>query len=64
MIIKTINFRFISNSEQVVIINKCKIKLVSYDIASAIFELTKMRALKLINNAIYNKSVIDILKLN
>lgn len=63
MIIKTINFRYISKCEQVVIVNKCKSKLVSYDIASAIFELTKMRALKLINNALYNKSVLDILKL-
>lgn len=67
MTIRTINkvsFRYISKTEQVVTINKQRSKLVSYDIASAIFELCKMRTLNAINNALFNKSINDILQLD
>lgn len=63
MQISHIQFRQINN-EYCVTVNKFRFKLVSSKVASAIFELTKMRALQLINAETFTKSVNDILQLD
>lgn len=63
MIISSLKFNKVNDSEYVVTVNKLRVKLVSSKVANAIFELTKMKVLKLINSDLYARSVRDILEL-
>lgn len=57
------NFTFIANNE-VVISTKYRIKVVSFDTANAVFEITKLYILKRINKALYTKCINDLLELH
>lgn len=58
-----LNYTFIADN-QVVVITKYRIKVVSFEVASQIFEVTKLYILKRINKALYEKCVNDLLQLS
>lgn len=54
-----INIRVI-NADCVVVITKYRVKVVSFEVAAQLFELMKMRALKVINEKLYIKAMNDL----
>lgn len=55
-----LNYRVISNNA-VVVSSKYRIKLVSFEVASMCFEVTKLYALKIINKSMYIRRINDLL---
>lgn len=58
-----LNYTFIADN-QVVVTTKYRIKVVSFEVASQVFEVTKLYILKRINKALYEKCVNDLLQLS
>lgn len=58
-----LNYTFIADN-QVIVITKYRIKIVSFEVAAQLFELTKLYILKRINKALYIKCVNDLLQLS
>ncbi|WP_147285425.1 hypothetical protein [Ectopseudomonas mendocina] len=56
------NYTFIADN-QVVVCTKHRIKVVPFEVASQVFEVTKLYILKRINKALYTKCVNDLLGL-
>ena len=56
-------YTFIADN-QVIVKTKYRIKVVSFETASAVFEVTKLYILKRINKALYEKCVNDLLQLS
>lgn len=57
----SINIRVI-NAECVIVSTKYRVKVVSFEVAAQLFELMKMRALKVISNKLYIKAMNDIIE--
>lgn len=58
-----LNYTFIADN-QVVVTTKYRIKVVSFEVAAQVFEVTKLYILKRINKALYIKCVNDLLQLS
>jgi hypothetical protein len=58
-----LNYTFIADNK-VVVTTKYRIKIVSFEVAAQLFELTKLYILKRINKALYEKCISDLLQLN
>jgi len=56
-----INFKQVSEVEYLITVNKVTVIKVSNEVARIVFEVVKMRALKVINNALYNKCINDLI---
>lgn len=56
-----LNFRVV-NSNAVVVSSKYRVKLVSFEVASMCFELTKLFALKRINSELYISRINELLE--
>lgn len=55
-----LNYRVI-NSDAVIVTSKYRVKLVSFEVASMCFEVTKLYALKIINKSMYMRRINEIL---
>lgn len=58
-----LNYTFIADN-QVVVTTKYRIKVVSFEVAAQVFEVTKLYILKRINKSLYEKCVNDLLQLS
>ena len=56
-----INFKQVNEVEYLITVNKVTVIKVSNEVARIVFEVVKMRALKVINNALYNKCINDLI---
>lgn len=56
----SINIRVI-NAECVIVSTKYRVKVVSFEVAAQLFEIMKMRALKVISAKLYIKAMNDII---
>lgn len=57
-----LNYRVIS-SDAVIVSSHYRVKLVTFEVASKCFELTKLYVLKRINKALYMRCISDLLEL-
>lgn len=55
-----LNYRVINN-DVVIVTSKYRVKLVSFEVASMCFEVTKLYALKIINKSMYIRRINDLL---